>query len=120
METTTKQSQQSPEIPKTTDPEIAEGKFFAAVGYVFVLCFVPLFLKRENKFAQFHGRQGLVLFILEVAAAMLVVVPVIGEVIFRLAWLVFGIFSLAGIVKVLMNEYWEMPVLHQISRKITL
>ena len=117
MDASTKQTH---EIPKTSDPEIADGKFFAAVGYIFILCFVPLYLKRENKFAQFHGRQALVLFILEVAAAMLVVVPVVGEVIFRFAWLVFGIFSLAGIVKVLMNEYWEMPVIHPISSKITL
>ncbi len=117
MDTTTKQESG---IPKTVDPIIAEGKFFAAIGYLSILCFVPLFLKRDNKFAQFHGRQGLILFILEVAAAMLMVVPVVGEVIFRLAWLVFMIFSLAGIVKVLMNEYWEMPVIHQISSKVTL
>jgi uncharacterized membrane protein len=105
---------------KTIDPEILEGKFFAAIGYLSVLCFVPLFLKRDNKFAQFHGRQALVLFILEAAALMLVVVPFVGEFIFRLACFVFGIFSLAGIVKVLMNDYWEMPVIHQIASKITL
>ena len=107
-------------IPQTIDPAIAEGKFFAAVGYFSILCFVPLFLKRDNKFAQFHGRQGLVLFILEIATAMLVVIPVVGEIIFRLSWVVFGIFSLAGVVKVLMNQYWEMPVIYPISSKITL
>ena len=99
---------------------IQEGRFFAAIGYLSILCLVPLFLKRDNKFAQFHGRQGLVLFILEAAAALLVVVPVVGEVVVRLACFVFGVFSLAGIVKVLMNQYWEMPVIHQISSKITL
>src|SRR3989338_1833742 len=117
MDTSTKQE---PEIPKTVDPVIAEGKFFAAIGYISILCFVPLFLKRDNKFAQFHGRQALIIFLLEVAAALLTVVPVVGEVVFRLAWLVFGIFSLAGIVKVLSNEYWEMPVIYQIARKVTL
>src|SRR3989338_6632955 len=101
MVTSTKQN---PEVIKTLDPDIEEGKIFAAVGYFSILCFVPLFLKRDNKFAQFHGRQALVLFILEAAAAMLAIVPVVGELVFRLAWLVFGIFSLAGIVKVLMNE----------------
>lgn len=111
---------QHPEAPPTPDPQIAEGKFFAAIGYISILCFAPLFLKRDNKFAQFHGRQALILFILEVAAAMLVVIPFVGEVVFRLALLVFGICSLAGIVKVLMNEYWEMPVIYQISSKITL
>lgn len=107
-------------IPQTLDPAIAEGKFFAAIGYFSILCFVPLFLKRDNKFAQFHGRQALVLFILELATAMLIVVPVVGEVIFRLSWAIFGIFSLAGMIKVLMKQYWEMPVVYPISSKITL
>ncbi|MBI4372838.1 MAG: hypothetical protein HY585_03840 [Candidatus Omnitrophica bacterium] len=115
MDTTSQQ----PEVAKT-NPEIAEGKFFAAIGYFAILCFVPLFLKRDNKFAQFHGRQALILFILESAAAMLAVVPVVGEVVFRVAWFILGLLSLAGVVKVLLNEYWEMPVIHSISSKITL
>ncbi|MBI4357703.1 MAG: hypothetical protein HY584_00235 [Candidatus Omnitrophica bacterium] len=113
-------AKQNPEVSKALDPEIAEGKIFAVLGYLSILCFVPLFLKRDNKFAQFHGRQALVLFILEVAAAMLAIIPVVGELVFRLAWLIFGILSLAGIVKVLMNEYWEMPFVYRISSKITL
>ena len=110
----------NPEVSKTLDTDIADGKFFAAIGYISLLCFVPLFLKRDNKFAQFHGRQGLVLFILELAAMMLAVVPVVGEAVFSLAGLILMIFSLTGVVKVLMNQYWEMPVIHQISSKITL
>ena len=106
--------------PSQEDPVIGEGKFFAVVGYFSVLCFVPLFLKRDNQFAQFHGRQGLVLFILEVAASMVKAVPILGDVIFVLAWVIFGIFSLVAILKVLSNEYWEMPMVYQIASKITL
>ncbi len=109
----------NPDGSRTRDPEIVKGKFFAAIGYISFLCFVPLLLKRDNKFAQFHGRQALILFILEVAAAMLVIVPVVGEVVFRFACLVFSIFSLAGLVKVLMNEYWEMPIIYPISSRVT-
>ncbi len=104
---------------KTIDPVIKEGKYFAAIGYISILCFIPLFLKRENKFAQFHGRQAMILFVLELAAAMLMIIPVVGEVVFRLACLIFSIFSLAGLIKVLMNEYWEMPIIYPISSKIT-
>ena len=104
---------------KAIDPVIAKGKFFAAIGYISFLCFVPLLLRRDNKFAQFHGRQALILFVLELAAAMLVIVPVVGEVVFRFACLVFIIFSLAGLIKVLMNEYWEMPIIYPISSRVT-
>lgn len=112
-------AKQQPAILKTYDPDIKDGKYFAAIGYVSILCFIPLLLKRTNKFAQFHGRQALILFILELVAAMLVIVPVVGDVVFRLACLVFSIFSLAGIIKVMMNEYWEMPVIYSISSRIT-
>ena len=82
---------QHSDISRTVDPVIAEGKLFAAMGYVSALCFVPLLLKKENKFAQFHARQALILFVLELAALMLVVIPVVGELVFRFASLIFGI-----------------------------
>lgn len=110
-----------PEVPKnSTDSIIQDGKFFAAVGYIFVLCFVPLLLKKDNQFAQFHGRQGLVLFIFELAAAIIKSIPVIGDVVFSFAYVVLGIVSLMGIVRVLMNEYWQMPIISNIASKITL
>ena len=102
------------------DPEIQDAKFFAAVGYLNVLCFVPLLLKKENKFAQFHGKQALVLFILEIAASIMKVVPILGDLMFTMAFVVFGILSLVGLVKVLMGEYWEMPVISDISNRISL
>ena len=102
------------------DPEIQEGKFFGAIGYFSVLCFVPLILKKENRFAQFHGKQGLVLFILEIAASILKAIPALGDVVFTLAFVVLGILSLVGVVKVLMGEYWEMPVIHEVAAKISL
>ncbi|OQA57091.1 MAG: Chloroplast import component protein (Tic20) [Candidatus Omnitrophica bacterium ADurb.Bin277] len=102
------------------DPEVQDAKFFAAIGYIGFLCFVPLSLKKGNKFAEFHGKQGLVLFILELAAAILSVVPILGDLISHLALVVFGILSLIGIVKVLMGEKWEIPVIHEIANRISL
>ena len=102
------------------DPEIEEAKFFAAVGYFSILCFVPLLLKKGNRFAQFHGKQGLVLFILELAASILKAVPALGDIVFTLAFVVLGMLSLVGIVKVLMGEYWEMPVIQEVASKISL
>ena len=97
------------------DPEVQDAQFFAAIGYLSFLCFVPLALKKDNKFAVFHGKQALVLFILEVAAFILKVVPVLGDLICTLGVVVFGILSLVGIVKVLMGERWEIPVVSEIA-----
>ncbi|MBI3316533.1 MAG: DUF4870 domain-containing protein [Candidatus Omnitrophica bacterium] len=106
--------------PKNEDPVIQEGKFFAAIGYLSFLCFVPLLLKKENKFAQFHGKQALLLFILEIASGILSVIPALGDLISKFGFVVFGIYSLIGVVKVLMGEYWEMPVIYEISNRISL
>ena len=111
-------NESSDQSKKAVDPEAEEGKFFAAVGYIFFLCLVPLILKKGNKFASFHGKQGLVLLILEIAAAILRVVPVVGPVIATFAFVVFGILSLVGVLKVLIGEYWEMPVVYDIAKKI--
>ena len=100
--------------------EIQDAKFFAAVGYLNILCFVPLYLKKGNKFAQFHGKQALVLFIFELAAGIISIVPTVGDLISRFAFVIFGILSLIGIIKVLMEEYWEMPVVYEISTRISL
>ena len=105
--------------PAPKDPEVQDAQFFAAIGYLSFLCFVPLSLKKENKFALSHGKQALVLFILELAAAILKVVPALGDLVFTLAFVVFGILSLIGIVKVLMGEKWEIPVIHEIAERIT-
>ena len=112
----------NPVNPETSsqDPQIQDGKFFAAIGYLSLLCFVPLVLKKNNKFAQFHGKQALVLFILELAASILKIVPALGDLVFTVAFVVFGILSLIGIVKVLMGESWEMPVIYEISNRISL
>ena len=113
-------SEPSVSQPPSSESDVENGKFFAAIGYVSILFIVPLVLKRDNKFAVFHGKQGLVLFILEVAASILKVIPAVGDVIAMLAFVVCGILSLLGIVKVLMNEYWEMPVVSDIASKINL
>lgn len=109
----------SERVPAPKDPEVQDAQFFAAIGYLSFLCFVPLVLKKENKFALFHGKQALVLFIFEAAAAILKVLPLIGDLVFMLSFVVFGILSLIGIVKVLMGERWEIPVVHEIADRIT-
>lgn len=98
--------------------EIKDAQFFAAIGYISFLCFVPLVLKRQNSFAQFHGKQALILLILEVAASILKVVPALGDLVFTIAFVVLGIFSLIAITKVLMGERWEIPVISEIASRM--
>lgn len=100
--------------------EIEEGKIFAVLGYIFILCLVPLLLKKDNKFALFHGKQGLILFIFEIAALIISAIPLLGWIIGVLALIIFPILSLIGIVRALMGEYWKMPIFGDLAEKITI
>jgi len=102
------------------EKEIDEGKIFAVLGYLSILCLVPLLLKKDNKFALFHGKQGLVLFIFEVAAGIISLVPFLGWIIGILALIIFPILSVIGIIRSLMGQYWKMPVLGELAEKITI
>ena len=102
------------------DKEIQEGKIFAVIGYLGILCLVPLLFKKENKFALFHGKQGLVLFLGEVALGIVSVIPFLGWFVGFFGVLIFGILSLIGIVQSLLGNYWKMPVVADIADKFNI
>ncbi len=102
------------------DKEIQEGKVLALLSYLGVLCLVPLLLKKENKFVLFHGKQGLVLFLGELAAAIIGIIPFVGWFIGFISIILFGILSLLGIVQVLMGNYWKIPVVADLAEKFNI
>ena len=106
------------EKKKGNDQEILEGKVFALLAYLSVLCIIPLVFKKQNDFALFHGRQGLVIFVGEVAVFILHIV--LGPWILKLGTFAFGIFSLIGIVAVLQDQYLKLPIVWDVAEKITL
>lgn len=104
--------------PGMDEKEMQEGKVFAIISYMIILCIVTLALKKENKFALFHGKQGLVILICWVGGAILSMIPILGGLIWLLTWVVLGIVSLMGIVQALMGRYWKIPVIGEIADKI--
>lgn len=90
--------------------DIQDNKVTAALSYISILFIVPLFLKRNSKFCQFHGKQGLMVFIME----LLGFVPVIGWMLFVLALLL----SIVGVLRTLDGKYWKLPILGNFADKI--
>ena len=93
--------------------DIEEHKVTAAIGYVGILCFVPLLLAKKSKFAQFHGKQGLILFAVEVVAW---IIPPIAIFVLIVAVIV----SIMGVKASLEGKYWELPLLGKYAKKINL
>ncbi|MEK7167541.1 MAG: DUF4870 domain-containing protein [Patescibacteria group bacterium] len=99
------------------DPkDIEENKAVAALSYLWILCLVPLLVKRDSPFAQAHAKQGLALFIIEIIGSLIFWIPLIGW----LLWLIVAIVSLIALVKTLQGGYWEIPGIKAILEKINL
>ncbi len=99
---------------KDLDVEINKG--VAALSYVWVLCLVPLLGKRDSEFAQFHAKQGLILFIIEILGSLIFGIPLLG---WLLALTVFVV-AIMGVIKALNGEWWEIPYIYEWSKKINL
>ena len=106
--------QENKKTSKDLDVEI--NKNVAALSYVWILCLIPLLGKKKSEYAQFHAKQGLILFIAELIAGVLSWFPVFGQ----LLVLVLLVVSIMGIVKTLNGEWWKIPFIYEWSKKINL
>lgn len=96
----------------------ANEKFFAAIGYLGILCVVPLILERKSAFAQHHGKQGLVLLLAWLALWIGNIVPLLGSIIWFLGSLAILMLIILGMVNAFQGRMWNMPVLGQYARRI--
>ena len=105
-----------------SENDVKENKTIAAIAYIGILCFVPLLTKKDSPFAQFHAKQGLVLFISEIVWWILCFglgfIPILGLIIIWLGNLCLVVLSLVGLVRALNGERWKMPVLGEWAEKI--
>jgi uncharacterized membrane protein len=96
------------------DRDAQENKYTAIFSYIYILFLIPLLAKRDSKFCQFHAKQGLVLFVVDIIASLFGWVPLFGQ----LLMIAVAIVSVVGIIKVLNGEYWKIPYIYEWSEKI--
>lgn len=103
--------------PQHKESEVLEGKVYAILAYLSILCIIPLIVKKENAFVLFHGKQGLVLFVGEVAVFIgSIIIPWL----FKPGMFILFVLSFLGILAVLQGKSLKLPVITSISEKITL
>ena len=98
--------------------EIIEGKIFAVLAYLSILCIIPLLFKKENSFVLKHSKQGLVIFVAQVGIFILHIV--LGQWLLKFGMFILGLISFLGIIQVLRGRYIPFPVISEIADKITL
>ena len=97
--------------------DVLDGKIYALLAYLSILCIIPLILKKNNPFVLAHGKQGLVLFIAQTAVWILsIVLPCLfAPLIFILMAL-----SFLGLIAAIKGEFVRLPVAADWADKISL
>lgn len=117
----TRLNQATKKLPPKLQPDavgavVSSSNFLAALSYVWILFLIPLLGKRQDPLCQYHAKQGLTLFLVEVVGTLVFWIPLFGWVLF-LAVLLAAIW---GFLQALQGNYWEMPVLGKYAKNIQL
>ena len=111
-------------LPNVNDPQvkkdIEENKVLAAIGYIGILCLLPLILKPKSAYCKFHGKQALSIFIVEAISYAFYAIPVFGRFLFVIGSVSTLILSILGLLKALKGEFWEMPYVAEYAKKINI
>jgi uncharacterized membrane protein len=104
-----------PEQPVTAPPagdaDVEKAKGTAWLSYLGILWLVPLLTLKDNAFAKFHVKQGIVLTIYWVAVEIVRQIPFIGRwIIAPVCSLIMLVLCILGLVNTLNGKYWKCPV----------
>ncbi|MDD3679302.1 MAG: DUF4870 domain-containing protein [Candidatus Shapirobacteria bacterium] len=107
-------------MTKKTSKASSDNKMIAVLSYIGILVLIPLLAAKDDEFAQFHAKQGLVLFLAALAVGLVGMIPVLG-------WLVafFGgigclVLSVMGIINVVNGERKQLPLVGQFADKFNI
>jgi uncharacterized membrane protein len=98
--------------PVATPEDVEKAKGTAWLSYLGILWLVPLLTMKDNAFAKFHVKQGIVLTIYGFA------VGIVGGAIPFLGWFIVApvgsviilVLAIMGIVNSLGGKYWKCPL----------
>jgi len=91
--------------------------FLSAIGYISFLCILPLLLLRGSKFAQFHGKQALVLAIFIYFFDIIQIFPATFATIYFALKICVVIFSIIMTAK---GNYFKLPLIYNLSEKFNI
>lgn len=116
-----REDEQKPTVELEMDDEtkkkmIEEGKAAAMLGYIPFMCFVPLVKMKDNPFALKHGKQGLILFIIEIVAVIFLL-PKISDILWTAVIVLCLAAAVAGIFFALQGQEWKVPFIGDLADK---
>ena len=93
--------------------DVEDNKSMAAIAYLWILFLIPLLAKKDSPFAQYHAKQGMILFIGWVIAGFIFWLPFVGWILDILLL----ILLIIGLVNALGGKMKPLPVIGGIAEK---
>lgn len=110
------------EAPKAnvefTKEEAESGKVMAILAYLGLLCLIPFFAEKNNKFVQFHAKQGLnavILFAIGGAISGILCVVLIGIPLAFALYVFEIVLTVIGIIQACKGEAKELPLVSKMK-----
>ncbi len=102
--------------PLADDFQTEEGRMAAIMSYIPILCFVPLLNMKDNKEARFHARQGVMLFLIELIAAIFLI-DGISDFVFKAILIIAVALAVFGIYFALQGKNYKLPIIGDLVQK---
>lgn len=109
-ESTQQNQVREPETPPVDSTE----KLLSGLGYIGFLCVLPLILRRESKFCQYHGKQGLVLAIADLIIRLFTVTGWFYTFLLIIYYLVIAY----SILQASKGKYFSLPLVSDIAKEL--
>ena len=116
-----------------TKEEKDAGKAMAVLSYIGILCLIPYFAEKNNRYVRYHAIQGLNLFIINlIATAVVTVISMISVVLFMIpiiGWILGGVLLIVaflvpigsfalmiiGVVYAFQDQAKELPICNKVK-----
>ena len=105
------------EAPKIESPKTGDKNMIAILSYIGILFLIPLLAAKDSPFAQYHAKQGLVLFIAGIISSMIMAIPFLGWVVAPILWIILMVLGIIGIVNVVQGKQTPLPIIGKFASK---
>ncbi len=98
--------------------DVSDNKAIAAIGYLGILFLIPLLAKKDSDFAQYHAKQGMILFIFEIVLWIVAMIPILGWILAFIGWIFAFICFIMGLVNALNGVKKPLPLIGSFAGKV--
>lgn len=102
-----------------TQEDIQNNKVMAVLSYFGILALIPFLAAKESPYAQYHAKQGLTLFIVEIVYSVLSIIlafiPIVGMIVSAVLGICVLVLVILGIVNAVQGQAKELPIIGMIK-----